>query len=92
MKVHVNINQQGINVDEVVEGATADEVVGKMKARVARELNFAMRLALNAMSNLMFAQEVVKRYNDNQRQNLPIPNSCDEFLTLAQQQGFATMM
>jgi hypothetical protein len=89
MKVHVKINQDNFKVDESFTGANADELVGKMKARVAKELNFAMRLALNAMSNLAFAQEVVKRLNAAKKLNLPIPNSCDEFLQLAQQQGFA---
>ena len=62
MRVNVKINQQGVNINETFTGADTDEVVSKMKARVARELPFVMRLAVNAMSNLMFAQEVVKRY------------------------------
>lgn len=92
MKVHVSIQQQNINVDEDFEGANSDELVGKMKARVAKELPFAMRVMVNAMSNLMFAQEVVKRYNQNSKKDLPSPQSCDEFLTLAQEQGFATVL
>jgi hypothetical protein len=92
MKVHVKIDQDSINVDEAFAGNTADEIVGQMKARVARELSFAMRLGLNALSNLAFAQEVVKRLNQAHKLNLPIPNSCDEFLRLAQEQGYATIV
>ena len=91
MKAHVKVNMQNVNVDETFEGATADEIVGKMKARIAKEVPFFMRPIVNGFSNLGFAQEVVKRYNGNSKQNLPIPNSCDEFLTLAQEQGFATL-
>ena len=91
MKVHVNVSLEGMSVNEVFEGSTADEIVGKMKDRVARELNFMMKMAVNAMSNVMFAHEVVRRYNDFKKLNLPLPASCQEFITLAQQQGLATM-
>jgi hypothetical protein len=82
---------EGIAVKETFTGSTAEEVVGKMKARTASEMNFAMRLAVNSMSNLMFAQEVVRRYSAYKKINLPLPNSCQEFLTLAQQQGLAVI-
>ncbi len=91
MKVHVNVYLEGMSVDESFEGATADELVGKMKARVARELNFPMKMAINAMGNLMFAQEVVRRYNSYKKLSLPQPSTCDEFLTLATEQGLAKM-
>lgn len=91
MQVHVKISQENVNVDELFTGATADEVVGNVKTRVARDAPFFLRPMVNGMSNLMFAQEVVRRYNTKTKQDLPIPQSCDEFLTLAQQQGFATV-
>jgi hypothetical protein len=91
MKVHVSVALEGMAVNESFEGVTAEEIVGKMKARVARELGFALKFAVNAMSSLMFAQEVVRRYNDSKKLNLPLPASCQEFLSLAQQQGLATI-
>ena len=89
MKVHINVSLEGISVNEGFEGATADEIVGKMKSRVARELSFPMKMALNAMSSLMFAQEVVRRYNSYKKLSLPLPVSSQEFLTLAAEQGLA---
>lgn len=89
MRVHINIDQQGLTVKETFAGKSADEVVGAVKARVTRELPFALRIAVGAMSNLHFAQEVVRRYNNAQKRNLPLPTSCEEFLNLAQSQGFA---
>ena len=91
MKVHVNVSLEGMSVNEMFEGITADEIVGKMKARVARELSFPMKMALNAMGNLMFAQEVVRRYNTFKKLALPLPASTQEFLTLAQEQGLASV-
>lgn len=80
-----------ISVNESFDGSTADEIVGKMKSRVARELSFPMKMAVNAMGNLMFAQEVVRRYNDARKKAVSIPTSCQEFLTLAQENGIATI-
>ena len=91
MKVHVNVALEGMSINELFEGATADEIVGKMKARVATELNFVMKMAVNAMSDLTFAQEVVRRYNAFKKLSLPLPATCQEFLTLAVQQGLATL-
>lgn len=89
MKVHLKFQQDKINVDESFTGGNADEVVGKMKARVTRELPFAMRFVVSAMSNVMFAQEVVKRYNEAQKKDVPLPTTCAEFLQRAQEQGLA---
>jgi hypothetical protein len=91
MRVHVNVSLEGMSVNEAFEGTTPDDIVGKMKARVARELSFPMKMAVNAMGNVMFAQEVVRRYNDVKKLSLPLPANSQEFLTLAQQQGLATV-
>jgi len=85
----VNISQPEINVNETFSGNTPEEIVTAMKARVAKEMPFLMRPFVNSMSALAFAQEVVKRYNSNARKALPPPQSCQEFLTQAQAEGFA---
>ncbi|HZO87094.1 MAG TPA: hypothetical protein VFB38_02055 [Chthonomonadaceae bacterium] len=91
MKVRLHFRQDKIHIDEEFAGKSADEVVGAMKARVMKELPFAMRLVVGTMSNLGFAQEVVRRYNESQKKSLPVPESCAEFLTLAQGEGLATI-
>lgn len=91
MRVNVNIQQDSIKINETFSGRSAEEVVTAMKARVAKEANFAMRMMINAASPLMFAQEVVKRYNDSKKTNLPIPNSCAEFLQTAAEQKLVTI-
>ena len=91
MRVHVNVSLEGMSVNEAFEGSSADDIVGKMKARVARELSFPMKMVVNGMSSLSFAQEVVRRYNSLKKLMLPLPASCQEFLTLAQAQGLASV-
>lgn len=91
MSVHVHITHPPINVNETFTGRNADEVVGKLKARVLPELNFAMRLMVNSFSNLRFAQEVVRRYNDAEKTNYPLPNSCWEFLQNAEEINFVSI-
>jgi hypothetical protein len=91
MRVNVNINHEKMKINETFTGGDAEAIVNAMKARVAREANFAIRLMINAASPLMFAQEVVKRYNDSKNKDIPIPNSCADFLKLAEREGFATI-
>lgn len=90
MKVRVNIDRDNIKINNTFSGANADEIVGALKSRVAQDLPFAMRLLVNSMGNLAFAQEMVRRYNSAQQQNIPLPQTCDEFLKLAETAGICT--
>lgn len=92
MQVHVKISQDHIRVDETFSGATAEKIVEKCKARVLPDTPFFMRPIIAALSPLQFAQEVVKRFNYTRGQNLPVPQSCEEFLRTAEQEGFATFL
>ena len=91
MRVQVHIDRPPIKVNEGFDGRNADEVVGKLKQRVLPELNFALRLMVNSFSNLRFAQEIVRRYNDREKTSYPVPNSCWEFLQSAEKMGYATI-
>jgi hypothetical protein len=91
LKVQVHINRPPIVVNEHLKGADPEEIVSKIKARVLPELGFGARLVIGTMSDLRFAQEIVKRYNDREKQKHPIPASCREFLSLAQSLGFITI-
>ncbi len=92
MKVRVAFKTPDIHVDEVVEGRTSDEVVNRIKQGVAKRVGLALRLVINAMSPVAFAQEVVRRYNDLMRKALPLPASSDEFLKLGEQEGIVTVL
>lgn len=90
MAVHVHI-QSPIHVHETLRGINSEEIVAKLKARVLPELSFPLRLAFSPLSNLRFAQEIVRRYNSAEKKNVALPMSCLEFLEQAAVMGFITI-
>jgi hypothetical protein len=92
MKIHVNFEQEGMKVDQDFEGANADAVVGAMKAEVVKQLPAALRAFAGAMSNLAFAQEVVRRANAANKTSEPLPKNCDEFIQKGVQLGTITII
>lgn len=91
MRVIIRFHEGDLRVNEEFCGRNADEVVSHMKARVGREFAFPLRMAINAMSNTGFVQDAVRRINRERGLRLPIPQSCSEFIQLAQEQGIATV-
>jgi hypothetical protein len=91
MQVAVRFNHPAMKVDETFSGNDADDIVAAMRKRVAKDLPFTMRLVVNNMSNVFFAREVVTRYNQHEKKNLPPPVTSEEFLGMMQQEGVATI-
>lgn len=91
MKMHVKMEVAGRAIDEVVEGADAEDLLGKIKARVQRELGWK-GLFLNALTPLAFAQMAVQRYNSSRKADLPVPATADDFIKLGQQMGYVTLL
>lgn len=91
MKVRVTQETKQFSIDEVFTGATPEAVITAMQKTVASKLNFALRLVVNTMSPLQFAQEVVKRYNDATGKQIPTPRTCSEFIQLGVNEGIATV-
>lgn len=91
MKLHVNMDVAGRHIDEIVEGQDADDVLGRIKARVQRELGWK-GLFLNALTPLAFAQMAVQRYNSSRKADLPVPATADEFIKLGQQMGYVSLL
>lgn len=92
MRVRIQYRTPEMAVDETFSGRDAEAVVAAMKQKVASELNFALRLVVNAMTPLAFAQEVVKRYNDALKKALPLPQSCAEFLKQGEAEGIVVVL
>lgn len=81
-----------MSVDEVFSGEDAESVVTAMKNAVAARQGFAVRLFVNSMSPLHFAQEVIRRYNEAMNKALPLPSSCDDFIHQGRSEGIATIL
>jgi len=89
--VTVNFRSPAMEINETFAGDDADEIVGAMKSRIAKNSPFAMRLLIGGMSKAMFMQEVVNRYNDYANKPLTMPDSSEEFLELMQREGIAAI-
>lgn len=92
MRVRVHIDQEGFRLNELFDGATAEQVVAAVKDRISRDVPFVLRIGLSRMSPVGFAQEVVRRYNKSEGQNLPLPTDCAQFLDQAQKIGVAEIV
>jgi hypothetical protein len=92
MKVRVNVQTPQMTLDEVFSGADAEAVVRAMQKSAAGRLSFLLRAFVNAMSPLQFAQEVVRRYNEAMKKDIPAPTSCQEFLERGQTEGIAQIL
>jgi hypothetical protein len=92
MKIHVKFEGEGTAVDEDFEGASADAVLGQIKAKVVEQLPFALRAFAGAMSNVAFAQEVVRRANAANKTSAPLPKTAEEFIELGKENGSITVL
>ena len=92
MKVRVSYRSADMSVDEVFTGASPEAVVSGMQRAVAGKVNFALRILVNSLSPLSFAQEVVKRYSEATGKSIPSPKSCAEFLEMGVKEGLATVI
>ena len=91
MKVRVTFEMGDKKVDEVVDAASADDLLTQAKARVARELGWR-GMFLSAMTPLKFAQTAVGMYNERFKTAHPLPQTADEFLRFGEQTGNITVL
>lgn len=81
----------GRHVDETVVGASADDILSQVKARVAKEMGWK-GLFVSAMSPLQFAQEGVRRFNSSTNSTYALPQTADEFVQLGTDLGYLTVL
>ncbi|RYX81345.1 hypothetical protein EON83_24475 [bacterium] len=79
------------DIKETFQARNADDALSKFKKEAAKRSPFLVRAAINAMSDLKFAGEVVSRANKAREKNDPAPKSAQEFITWAQANGFLTV-
>jgi len=87
MKVQIHIE----NIQETVEAPDAAAVLHLVKREAARRAPFLLRGVINAMSDLTFAAEAVKRANSANGRSDALPRSAQEFLDWAVTRGYATV-
>jgi hypothetical protein len=89
--VRVTMSVAGRQIDEILTGTTADDVLSQAKAHVAKELGWK-GLFLSAMTPLAFAQKAVELYNGAHQTQYTSPTTAEEFLHLGQDLGYITLL
>lgn len=87
----MTINIHYKDIKETLQARDAEDALSKFKKEAAKRAPFAMKLAINAFSDLKFAGEVVSRANKANGKNDPAPKTAKEFLDWAQAGGYLTM-
>jgi len=88
MKLHIHVQK----VDEIVEVRDAEEALKRTKQEAARRAPMLMRPIVNAMSDLGFAAEAVKRNNAQTGRSDAAPRSAQEFLDWAIECGYVSVV
>ena len=86
MKLRVHFEIADRNIDEIVDGSNADELLSEAKSRVASELGWK-GMFLHAMSTIQFAQLAVRMYNEHHETQYPIPETAEEFVEFGKVTG-----
>jgi hypothetical protein len=87
MKVEISIGKE----KAVFEARDEAALLHAAKVEAARRAPFLLRAAVNAMSDLTFAAQVVARANKAKGTNDPSPQNAREFLDWAKARGYATV-
>ncbi len=92
MKLRIKFDVNDIHADDIVSGEDCEDVVRKVQAEAAANAPLLIRLLINRMSPLQFAQEVVGYYSRATKKDLPRPATCEEFIRLGEQEGIVTVL
>ncbi len=91
LRVQLHIDRPRIQLRAEIAGRNAAHIVRQMRMLAAREVGIRGKLKVWTMSNLEFAREVIRRHNLVEEMSLPLPASCEAFLLLWEENGFATI-
>jgi hypothetical protein len=92
MKIRVTIKQGPIDIDEVIEGNTEDEIFHKFRQGAVARAPFLLKMAIEGMSDQAIRQQVVASYNNKFKANEPIPSTAKEFIAFGERAGFVKQL
>ena len=89
MKLRVQANVKGIQVDEVLEGVSEEEVARRFREEVESRAPFLVKIALKGMDDRTLWRRIVEWHNGQAGATEPVPGTAAEFLAFAQRAGYA---
>lgn len=90
MKIRVTINEGPLHIDEVIEGASEDDLFHKFREGAASRAPFLVKMAMKSMSDQAIRQKVVESYNHKFKASEPVPSTAKEFIAFGERVGFVT--
>ncbi|MBW3635460.1 MAG: hypothetical protein KY445_03205 [Armatimonadetes bacterium] len=90
MKIRVTIHLDPIHIDEILEGATEDDLFRKFREEAASRAPFFIKMALKTMSDQTIREKVVESYNHKFKAREPVPANAKEFIAFGERVGFVT--
>jgi hypothetical protein len=92
MKVRVTVDVQSVHVDEVIEGASGEEVVRRLRRELEARASWLVRMALRGMDDPALWRKIVQMHNERSGSTEPPPESAAEFLAFAERAGYVTRL
>lgn len=92
MRIALQINHDGIVLDKIYAGVTAESIVREMKADIAHQVGPPGSIIINMMDEKQFISEAVGIINTKKSIAIAIPKNCSQFLKIAIELGHAKQL
>ncbi|MFZ5471969.1 MAG: hypothetical protein ACOZIN_21275 [Myxococcota bacterium] len=92
MRVRIRIHAGPVDVDEVISGKDEAELAKRFRKEVEKRAPLAARLAMKALSDHAFWEQVVKLHNKKAATPEPFPRSAGELLAFGERAGYVTRL
>ncbi len=89
MRVHINIQKEGLTIDRSFTADDAEGIVQQLQDDIAVQIGPPLSMLIRSLPATVFVKEIVAQINLGKRTGFPLPNSCDDFLDLVVEQGYA---
>jgi len=91
-KVRVQVSEGEIHVDQVIEGATDEEVVAGLRDELIRKAGFLKGAVIRAIPEEALWGRIVEAYNSRHGKSEPPPQTASDFLAFGERAGYVTRL
>ena len=88
MKIHLKLDVQNVQVDEVVEADSEEAINHELRRRLEARAPFMVRLVLGTMTDPALWRKIVDLHNQRTGAREPAPTTAAEFLAFGERAGY----